>query len=183
MDLRKLIKRQPDPKSKKSSAISSLNAVNGNQLELCHANYTAYICLQIFDAHYLPWLKECYGPDYLINFGARLDHLSKALGTCFPKYGNFKRRITVMAKRNAFNLLRKLKVTVEEVRQCSDGANCHLKSQCLRVRITTKNTVDGEVSTYLTSLPIQVYSNFSMFLDFPVNMRILSIAHLTDCLL
>ena len=171
--------RQFTPKTLQSN---SYQANSVSKLELSYENYTAYVLVQLFDAFYLPWLKDCYGASFEDNFTSRLDHLNLSLETAFSEYAAYKRRIAPMAKRNAFQVLRKLKITIDEVRKSSNNAKHSIENKCLRVRIKTKNLAPGinnaaemnkdEIIYYHSNYPICLHSNYNMFLDIPVSDKL-----------
>lgn len=154
---------------------------HGDRLELDPENYTAYVLLQLFDALYQPWLKECNAAKFASDFNSRLDHLNQSLESAFPHYVRLKGRVVPMARRHCFSILRKLKVAVDDVRSTVDNSKQKITGKCLRVRILTKKGPNGmEEAFYHSNSPILLHSSFSMYLDIPVRATDLaSIALLT----
>lgn len=148
----------------------NVNFQTEKAFELDPSNYTAYVLIQLFNSYYVPWLKECNSAKYAVDFNARLDHLTQSLESAFPQFtNNIKGRIIQMAKRNCFRILRKLKVTIDDVRKCTSNTRHRIGHKCLRIRIHTRNmTGNMEEAYYNSNYPIQIQSNYSLYLDIPV---------------
>lgn len=153
--------------------LSGLTASYGvDTLPLNHENYTAYVFSVLFNAHYLPWLKNCYSETLRVEFSSRLEHFNLSLQSAINDFRYYKRPIGEMAKKHAFTLQRKLKITIEDVTRHSDGSKHRIDGKCLRVLIRSTNSASGggleTVFHYPLRIPLQ--SGSSEFLDIPVSI-------------
>lgn len=143
------------------------------KLALNHENYTAYVFMLLFDAHYLPWLKNCYGLTYKAEFDNRLGHFNQSVQTAIDDFYYYKDSIKELAKKNAFYLQRKLKISLEEV-ESSSGKGKKLKNvtQPLDVFVrTTSIGPDGQEITFRNTLTIQLNENDNnSFIEIPVSV-------------
>lgn len=169
-NLRQLNKQQT-ALSKVISADGNENPFQNGSLELNHENYTAYVFMLLFKAHYLPWLKSCYGVSYKEEFKNRLNHFNQSLASAIDDFYFYKGSIEKMAKMNAFHLRRKLKISLEKEMHSSGNDNMlRNATKFLRVFVrTTSFASDGQESSFQDCVRIQLDGSSSSSLDIPVS--------------
>lgn len=153
--------------------------------ELTEEEYSLYILITLFDAHYLPWLKECYTSQYENSFADRYANLISNMEMASPALNCRKSLIQDIAKNNCFRFQRKLQLTIDCVTVQifpssleSDANVVYSVNRTIMIRFQTKDVneknSDNSVVFYNCSKVIQIEENFMIFLEIPVIKRILN---------